>query len=269
MTTVTQSTLGQAVWGQRWLSHVPPAVDWIATAPVVPALLAVGLASVHVVARRFALAGMVPRSRFLSFAGGVSVAYVFVHVLPELRRTRRFLGEGAIPVLTTAEGVYVVTMVGFVVYYGLERLACQSAGEAPDDEPTRRIFWVHVASFAAYNGIIGYLLFNHELPGLESLVLFAVAIGLHLFVVDYGLQDRFADPYATFGRWILAGAVLTGGAVGAIVQIDRGYFGLLFAFVAGGVVLNVIKEELPAESDSSFPAFGLGVAGYTVILLAL
>jgi hypothetical protein len=42
---------------------------------------------------------------------------------------------------------------------------------------------------------------------------------------------------------------------------------LLLAFLAGAIVLNVIKEELPAERESRFWAFGVGVVGYTVVLL--
>ena len=44
---------------------------------------------------------------------------------------------------------------------------------------------------------------------------------------------------------------------------------LLFAFLAGGIVLNVLKEELPAERESRFSAFVLGAAGYAAILLLL
>jgi hypothetical protein len=43
----------------------------------------------------------------------------------------------------------------------------------------------------------------------------------------------------------------------------------LFAFLAGGVVLNVLKEELPEERESRFWAFALGAASYTALLLVL
>jgi hypothetical protein len=43
---------------------------------------------------------------------------------------------------------------------------------------------------------------------------------------------------------------------------------VLFAFLAGGGTLNVIKEELPSEQESLFWAFVLGAALYTALLLA-
>lgn len=42
---------------------------------------------------------------------------------------------------------------------------------------------------------------------------------------------------------------------------------ILFAFLAGGVILNVIKEEVPAERESRFSAFALGAVGYAGVLL--
>ena len=44
---------------------------------------------------------------------------------------------------------------------------------------------------------------------------------------------------------------------------------VLFAFLGGGVILNVIKEELPQEQESLFWAFALGASLYTALLLAL
>ncbi|HWN44540.1 MAG TPA: hypothetical protein VNW71_20115 [Thermoanaerobaculia bacterium] len=44
---------------------------------------------------------------------------------------------------------------------------------------------------------------------------------------------------------------------------------LLFAFLAGGIVLNILKEELPSERESRFSAFALGAGSYAAILLLL
>ena len=41
----------------------------------------------------------------------------------------------------------------------------------------------------------------------------------------------------------------------------------VFAFLAGGVVLNVLKEELPAERDSNFAAFAVGATVFAGLLL--
>ncbi|WP_123538547.1 hypothetical protein [Halosimplex salinum] len=236
---------------------------------LLPGLLAVGLATIHVVARSEPLFDRVACNRFLSFGGGVSVAYVFVHVLPEVDAIGRSSATDATEVLVTESQVYFVTMAGFVVYYGLERLASRSAEDSGDDMPSRSVFLVHIGSYAAYNGVVGYLLFHQETPGVGNLLLFAVALALHFLLNDVSLQNRHKEVYHTTGRWVLAGAVLVGAAVGAVTELHRLHLGLLFAFLAGAIVLRVVHEELPAKRVGTFWAFAAGVAAYSALLLAV
>lgn len=247
---------------------------------------AAGLAFVHVFGGKLEFLDRIPRSRWLSGAGGVSVAYVFVHVLPELEAGGRAIEESDLVVLTFFEHhVYLVALAGFVTFYGLERLArgrssgsksskrgsgsneTTGNGSEETEASTSGVFWVHVGSFAIYNGLIGRLLGHQE--GIVPLSTFTVAIGLHFIVNDYGLREIHGDLYHRVGRWLLAGAVLVGAAIGAVTGISEGLFAAVFAFVAGGVVLNVIKEELPEERESRFRAFAAGVVGYAALLMMI
>ena len=262
----------------------PPAPTSLAVLQTVPALspqvaaslAAVGLAAVHLFAGRLRFLDVVPRSRLLSLAGGASVAYVFVHALPELERVGATLDRRVGALAFVEEHAYLVALLGFVVYYGLERFvrrsgsrrsgADASGGGTPVPEG---VFWLHVGSFVVYNGLVGYLLFHREAPGIGALALFAIAMGLHFVVNDYGLRDHHRETYHRYGRWLLAGAVVVGGALGALTEVDRAALGALFAFLAGGVVLNVIKEELPPERESRFSAFAAGAGAYAALLLLL
>jgi len=230
-------------------------------------LAAVALATIHVGARRLRVSTAVPRSAWLSTAGGASVAYVFVHVLPELSAGQTSL-EGTVGVLE--HHAYLVALIGFVAFYGVERFAVTGrARETPGegDDPGDAVFWLHVGSFAGYNGLIGYLLVHRETPGFGSLALFVTAMTLHFVVNDYGLRRHHEAVYDRYGRWVLSAAVLVGWAVGLAVDVTAAALAALFAFLAGGVILNVIKEELPEERDSRFRAFAAGAAGYSVLLL--
>jgi hypothetical protein len=66
---------------------------------------------------------------------------------------------------------------------------------------------------------------------------------------------------------VLAGCTLAGGAVGITVDTRGLGLAMLFAFVAGALVLNVIKEELPEVDESRFAAFLVGAVVYAVLLL--
>ena len=74
------------------------------------------------------------------------------------------------------------------------------------------------------------------------------------------------DP-RTASRWVLAGAVVAGWAVGSATQIHEMALACLFSFLAGGMLLNVLREELPEDRESRFWAFALGAALYSALLL--
>ena len=76
-------------------------------------VLAAGLAGVHLFSGRLQFLGVSPRSRWLSAAGGVSVAYVFVHLLPDLADEQKTIREATSESLSFLEyHVYLVALVG-------------------------------------------------------------------------------------------------------------------------------------------------------------
>ena len=243
---------------------------------LLPPVLAVALAAVHVFVARTSSLSVVPRSIWLSMAGGASVAYVFVHILPELHRRGAVLERIGSRVLGFLEyHVYLVALLGFAFFYGVEQFARrsrQSEGEhtvlGVETKTNASVFWIHIGSFTAYNALIGYLLVHREQPGVRSLLFFAAAMGAHFLVNDVGLRDHHHEAYDHVGRWVLAVGVLAGWALGSTTAVGELAVNTLFAFLAGSVVLNVIKEELPEERESRFWSFAVGAAGYTALLLA-
>ncbi|MBE9155915.1 hypothetical protein IQ265_03580 [Nodosilinea sp. LEGE 06152] len=237
-------------------------------------LTAAGLAVVHLLAKNLRFLRAVPRSRWLSFGSGVSVAYVFIHILPELHEQQESIQATLNRQLLFVENhVYLIALLGVAVFYGLERLIKQSRqqnqAEGEGDVAERHVFGIHMASFALYNALIGYLLIHRESPDLASLFTFAIAMGLHFVVNDYGLRQDHRHNYDHTGRWVLAAAILVGWAIGASTKIHQAALAVLFAFLAGGIILNVLKEELPEERKSHFGSFAIGAAGYTMLLLAI
>ena len=76
---------------------------------VLPALVVVvaALALLHIAADRFAFLDVISRSRWLSLAGGVSVVYVLVRLLPELAAGKEVVHRelpGALALFTVTTG---------------------------------------------------------------------------------------------------------------------------------------------------------------------
>lgn len=238
--------------------------------------LAATLGLVHLFAGTLRFLDSVPRSRWLSFGSGISVAYVFIHLLPELAAGQRVLEEVDAPLLVAVEShVWLVALLGLVVFYSLERKVRYSrqknTSEGREDKIDREVFWLHIGSFAAYNVLVGYLLLHRPETdaGLSALLLFWFAMLSHFVVNDYGLREHHREEYTRIARWVLAVAVLGGCLLGFVVDIGEAAIALLLGFLGGGVVLNVMKEELPEERNSSIVPFALGAAAYAALLLAL
>lgn len=66
---------------------------------------------------------------------------------------------------------------------------------------------------------------------------------------------------------MLVVAVLAGWGVGYAARIPDVGIAVLQSFLAGYIIMNVIKEELPADRQSGTAAFWAGVVTYSVLLL--
>lgn len=245
-------------------------------------IAALALVLVHLFGPRIRFLSSQPRSRWLSGAGGASVAYVFVQLLPEIADAQRTIERhvrGALALLD--RHAYVLALFGLAVFYGLERMTLTSrakeAGMATDrpvrakDEPVAAgpgAFALSMGSFAVYNVLLGYVLARSERTPL-ALVLYALAIAFHFLVTDFGLREHHKQRYDAIGRWILAASVGGGVALGWTMEVPEALVVAILAFLAGGIVLNVLKEELPAERRSRFWAFAAGAGAYAAVLLAL
>ncbi len=237
-------------------------------------VFAVGFALIHFFSKYMTFLSETPRSRFLSVAGGIAVSYVFLHLLPELHHYQnavaKELHEGWF--IYIENHIFMVAMLGLVVFYGLERFVKTSKEKnvlGEKQEASLGVFWIHIGSFFLYNLVIGYLLIREKHETLWGLVFYFLALGIHFVTNDRSLRAAHKDIYDKYGRLLLTTAILLGWGIGAITELNELVISLLVAFIAGGIVLNVLKEELPEERESSFGAFCIGLLIYTVLLMLI
>jgi len=239
---------------------------------VIGLALAVCLGLVHIFASRTQWLNKIPQQWWVSLAGGVSIAYIFLDIFPELSKAQAEVEHSGRPIVGYLENhVYILALVGLAVFYGLEKLALRSRSHRQDNHGEDRthpgIFLIHVTSFAIYNATLGYLLYEAENQSwFEALLLF-FALALHFLVNDVNLREHHKQDYDRIGRWILAGAILFGWVIGQTLQVDAAAVAAIWALVAGGIILNVLKEELPEEQESHFGMFVAGATVYSVLIL--
>ena len=237
------------------------------------AIFAAVFAGIHLFIGKLRFLDVLPRSRWLSGAGGIAVAYVFLHILPELSVHQETFSEELGVSRRAAEAwIYVTALAGLAVFYGLERAVKASRSHSRErvgaDAVENHLFWLHIVSFGLYNVLIGYLLLHREQMGAWPLVMYFLAMALHFVTTDFGLRSDHEERYDSLARWAISASVLMGWALGLIAGVPEVAIGFLFAFLAGGVVLNVLKEELPEERQSRYWPFLMGAAAYSLLLLA-
>ena len=217
------------------------------------------------------LARLLTHRRAISAAAGVSVAYVFVDVLPELAARNRALLETTGERLFAEQRIYILTLMSFVVMYGIDHIVLSRHEERRDRVARRErdgVYWLHLAGFAAYSVLIGYLLVERVERGAVALVVYTLAMAVHFVIVSHSLAEEHGDLYRRHGHWVLAVSVFAGWAIGSLAHFSEATVARLFALLAGGVVITSLRSELPDDRSGRFWPFCMGSAAFAGALLA-
>jgi hypothetical protein len=228
------------------------------------------LAALHLAAPRLRRMEVVDEAILGSFAGGMAIAYVFLHILPDLvegnERLAELLGGDDTPTPLAGMAIFLVALGGFTVFYGLQRLAERSMTRSN----VASVYGLHLGAFAVQNLLIAYTMPLRAQSGLGFALLFSFAIGLHYVLVDRALEKQYQARFERTGRPALVVALLVGWLLAALFPpVSIAFVAVITALIAGSVLWNVFKEEVPASTESNYLAFLGGVLTYGGLLALL
>ena len=219
------------------------------------------LMTIHFFANQAKIVGWLWHGRFLSFAAGISFAYVFIDLLPTLERGQPILKNTFGEVIPYFDHhAYVIALFGVLVYYGLQ---------TPSTPNNNRSFWLKVAGYLLFNLFVGASLADPNDPDIQPLFLFTIAMSMHYFVHDHNVGDDNEGLYTHSVRWLLVASLFFGYVTGYFIHIPAAVIALAVSFLAGGMILNALRYELPKREQLGYPFFVLGSLGYTAILLGM
>lgn len=238
--------------------------------PLTSLFVALGFSFIHLSSRHFKLR-LFSVNQFTSFVGGISLAYVFFHLLPTVQAYEHEVMETFhLSSQNASHLIFGSMLLGIVVFYFLELgLKSSRIKLIKKNAHTSGIFWAHIGSYFLYNFIVGLLLSHHLFESSITALLYLVAIGIHFLTNDWVLRHHFESLYDRYGLNLLVISVLLGWGIGLILTIPHTYIGLLEAFVAGGLVLNALKDELPACRGNGLTSFMTGLILYSGLLILL
>ena len=211
------------------------------------------------------------RRRWASFSAGVSLAYVFVDVFPELAAGTKVIastiGEGQ---FASEERVYVIALLGLMVFKSLAHIRnlAEHGQDSGDEAATPWFLYIHAGALGLYNASIGYLLVGRAHAGMSSLVLYVFAMALHAILIDEELAHQYGGRYGSAGRIWLAASVLAGWAASSNHILSEVAFTRLFAFLAGGIIMTSMRPKT-SQGDQRLGWLVSGTAIYTLVLLII
>lgn len=205
----------------------------------------------------------------ISFGAGMSAAYVFMHLMPELHEARRtFVESVSITLRYEGKAIYFLSLVGFLVFYGLDHLR-ERLDETTAVGEIGPAFKLQVGGLAAYVWLMSYLLIHHLGTVGISTAMYTIAIAFHFLAIDYTLRNEHSAAYQQVGRFVLAAAAILGWASGLLFSLPHHILAMLVSFISGAIIMNSTVMELSDTNRAGYIPFLSGGIIYGLMLLPL
>jgi zinc transporter ZupT len=190
------------------------------------------------------------KERLVSFAAGLSVSYIFLHLFPQI-----YLTAHEVPRL-----IFLAMLTGFVAYHAIEKLIYQYA---PRDEVVDDIELEHSVTLFFYHFAIGIVFLSLMRQSQWDGVLFFIPVSLHVIINALPHGHRFQRMSV---KAFFSSAPLLGVMMALVVPIPPVVYALLFGVVAGILLFVEAREVVPRRRAESIVWFLIGVVSYGFLI---
>ncbi len=221
------------------------------TSPLLSLGIVLGLALVHLLTGRVRLLRHDMDSPWLSASAGVAIGYVFMYLLPKLADMKYGLaGDGYTDFVE--KHFFFFVMLGFLVFYKVG----WASGAANVPEHWRSAArWAHRSGFIGYSLMLGYTVTAFKNPDIVAALLATAILGFHLMGVDLHLRHARPETFDKQLRYLLAASVVVGWVFGITTDLSDTAVALWTALLAGGMLMLVLREELPGDLSRHYVPF--------------
>jgi len=212
-----------------------------------------------------------PHGQFwLSVSTGTALAYVFAYLLPKLASIQSTLSEVARPTQAFLRNhAYLLALAGLLTYF-----AIISAIESPSSPESKKPAPPHIVvlllvGYGFYSLQLGYLAADLPNPDFASYALVAVVLGLHLMGINHQLHRTYPHEYQTYLRYGYVVALVIGWAGGIATTAFESTVMYSSTFVAGGIIITAIKEEIAEHGEKRRATFIIAALMAVAVILTI
>lgn len=215
---------------------------------------------------------LIKRRKIVSVASGISVAYIFIDVLPELNKAQIFFTQAGFCSMIKLNEllIYLISLLGFLYFFYLENyIQSKEKTDSSDiqiNTNLHRYSILYLSGFFLNNFILGYLIVYWE-NSVNSLLVYTIAISLHVITLDYATIKEFGNKFRHI-KFTLTLGLPAGWIAGILIKFPDEVKHLAVGFIAGSVIINSIKDEFPKKDDNiEYKYFLISSIVYALILI--
>jgi zinc transporter ZupT len=194
------------------------------------------------------------RLKLLSFSGGVSLAYIFLELLPA--------SYDAVPHLHRI--LFFLMLAGFCIFYLAEKHLYRHQSSKRESELTK----THLYAFFLYHFFLGLVLAHMTSTTFLRGLLFFFPLLIHTMASTASLNEvhpRFKEH--PFAKSLLANSSLLGVLFAIFFPLSPVTYYALLSFIIGVLLYVVIRDLLPEDEGGSPAYFVMGILLYSLLLL--
>ena len=134
-----------------------------------------------------------------------------------------------------------------------------------EDDNHIKTAYLKGGGFFIYNVLTGYVLANWSRPGIIPVFLAGSVLTMHLLGVNHQMRQWNGRVFDNYFRWLFAVAIIIGWSAGAFLVIPRELEIIVTGVLAGGIITNIMIEEMPSQQPGKIRPFLGGVALIVVV----
>ncbi len=211
---------------------------------------------------------------WVSFSAGSSVAYVFIHVFPEIGVLQHQISETLNQQSSHHffnQPLYLTVLVGICLPYLLDTLELRYTEHKNQQHKQihKNIFIIRKLLYMLYNLMVAYMIVNRHSEGVLSMKMIVVVLAMHFIVLNANFRETYPELFKKHIRWFAIIGLVLGAVLGKITALPSFTLSYLFALIGGTLTYIALKQELPKTNHRSPFHFLAGVVCFSLLILSI